>query len=496
MWKLQQSFSLRHFHELPHFVPGDTRESFLARTRIRKLLLYSRLAAMILMVTGPFAFLFYGQPAGRSLGVFLFGTGVVALFLLPFLAKWKRLQERSEFVAPLLTLFFLVPTAAAVVFDPAQDRGRGFVFLGAAISTFCLSRRAFLLNYLLVALVWIVTWCFAGLAFGAEDAVFCFLAVPIVGYMICALQTDSLVSLFDLHRLAVDQQQKLQQTLQQLTQEIDRRRDEERLLAASRAKFQEQQHELFHVSRLSVLGEMAVGIAHEVRQPLHALSMYAGVLDALATAPEPDREKLQACSVKIGEIVCHTSEVIRGLQNYAGRGAREVAPVSMDEVVRDAVLLTEPEWQRHSVTITVDREECLSLVLANGVQLRQVIVNLLRNSCEAMGSTPVDDRRINLTLRNDDGYVEVRVADTGCGFTIDQQARLFETFFTTKDDGLGMGMSISRRIVEEYRGTLELLPDERPGATFLIRLPVLDTDTTAPAIATATEIADADCGGH
>lgn len=475
MWKLQQPLSLQQFNEQPHFAPGDTRESFLARIRIRKLLQYSRLAALILMVTGPVAVLFYEQPGNVPLGAFLFVSGVVAFFLLPLVAKWKLLQERSEWVSPLMTVFFLAPCAAPVVLDPSQDRGRAFIFLGVAISTYCLSRRSFLLNYLFVAIAWITTWHISGLRFGADDAVFCFLAVPVVGYLICSLQTDSLVSLFDLHRLAVDQQTSLKQTLEQLTREIGLRREEERLREESHELLQEQQEQLLHVSRLNATGEMAAGIAHEIRQPLHALSMYAGVLESLVHAEQPDQERLDECVRKIGEIVQHSGEVIRRLQNFTRRKERHDEPIELETVVRDAILLTESEWRRRKVTISVDVQDELSFVLGDSVQLQQVIVNLLRNSCEALTGTPVDERRIEISVRTDNNWVETRVEDSGCGLTAEQAAHVFETFYTTKDDGLGMGMSISRRIIEDHGGTLGYIAPNGPGASFLIRLPVSDT---------------------
>jgi len=474
MGRLRRLFSLQRFIERPHFVPGDTCESFLARIRIRKLLQYSRLAAVILMFAGPVAILFYEQPGGTWLGLTLLACGVVALLLIPLVARWSLLQQRSEWVSLLMTLYFLGPCAAPVLCGPIQDQGRTFVILGLAVSTYCLSRQSFLVNYACVAAAWIATWILNGVPFGTDDILYFFLAVPVVGYLICSLQTDALVSLFDLHRLALDQQQTLERTLEQLTLEIDRRQDEERLRAESHEQLQEQQQKLLHVSRLSALGEMTAGVAHEIRQPLHALSMYAGVLSTLAGEPQPDLAKLRSVSEKVGEIVQHTGELLRSLQSFASRGSQQMSPVSIEEVIRDAVLLTEPEWRRQRVQIRIDQEEPVAFVRGDDVQLQQVLVNLLRNSCEAMGTSPVDDRQIHVQLRVQNGHVEIHVADTGCGFAAEEKAHLFETFFTTKEDGLGMGLSISRRIVEEHCGTLELVTGDQTGATFLIRLPVLE----------------------
>lgn len=474
MWRLWKMYSLRQLDEFPSILPVDSRESFLARVRIRKFLQYTRLGGIILLIAGPLAWFTYPSPGGEPLALVLSLTGVAIMALLPALANWKHLQAHSQWVSLILTVIFLVPSVAAVTLQPSQEGGRGFVIVGLATGTYCLSRSTFFGNYVLIAICWVSSWHFSSLEFGTDEAIYCFLAVPAVGFSICSLQRELLISLFDLQSLSVDQQNQLQRTLEQLTEESLRRREEERLKFESHDQLQEQQEQLLHVSRLSALGEMAAGIAHEVRQPLHALSMYAGVLDSLVATPEPDRQRLKACSGKVGEIVRHTSEVIRRLQNFASRGAGEVTAVSLEDVIHDAVLLTEPEWKRRGVQIEMVREYPVSKVLADGVQLRQVAVNLLRNSCEAMDSTPVEDRRINVSLRDQDGYVEISIADTGCGFTVCQKVRVFETFYTTKPNGLGMGMSISRRIIEEHRGTLELISAECHGATFLIRLPILD----------------------
>ena len=471
MRNLQQLFSLRRFNEQPDFVPGDTRESFLARIRIRKLLMYSRLSSVILMLTAPVAAIFYEQPHGQQLGGVLFLCGATAFFLLPFIAKWDGLQKRSEFVSPLLTIFYMVPCSASVVYEGEAASARAFVFIGAAISSYCLSRRTFLVNYMIVAATWLGVWQYYGLPFDAEDAVYCVLVVPFVGYMICAMQTDSLVSLFNVHQAAIAQQTTLQATLDELTEESQRRQGEEQLRRESDTLLQEQQEQLLHVSRLNVMGEMAAGIAHEIRQPLHALSMYAGVLQSLVQTDAPDRDRLDQCVLKIGEIVRHSGEVVTGLQNFSRRRDRQNGPVALEAVVRDALLLTESEWRRRKVTINVEVQGVVPRVLGDTVQLQQVVVNLLRNSCEALIGTPVDERRIDVNVSGSDGQVEISVEDTGCGLTAEQAARVFETFYTTRDGGLGMGMSISRRIVDDHDGTLEYVSREEPGAKFVIRIP-------------------------
>ncbi len=295
--------------------------------------------------------------------------------------------------------------------------------------------------------------------------------VPFVGYMICAMQTDSLVSLFNVHQAAIGQQATLQATLDELTEESQRRQKEKQLRRESDALLQEQQEQLLHVSRVNVMGEMAAGIAHEIRQPLHALSMYTGVLQSLVQTGRPDRDRLDQCVVKIGEIVQHSGEVVAGLQNFTRRRDRKTGPVALEDVVRDAILLTESEWRRRKVTIGVDVRGVVPRVLGDTVQLQQVVVNLLRNSCEALVGTPVNKRQIDVNVGVSDGQVEISVEDTGCGLTAEQAARVFETFYTTRDDGLGMGMSISRRIVDDHGGTLEFVSREEPGAKFVIRIP-------------------------
>ena len=181
---------------------------------------------------------------------------------------------------------------------------------------------------------------------------------------------------------------------------------------------------------------------------------------------------------KVGEIIQHTGDVVQGLQSFTRRGERQVEPLSLEDVVRDAVLLTESEWRQRRVAIGVDVEEDVPLIAGDTVQLQQVVVNLLLNSCEALVAVPAEERRIDVRICSRDEHVEVEIADNECGVTDEQADRLFETFYSTKEDGLGMGMSISRRIVEDHQGTLEYVPGESTGAAFLIRVPHLAEDET------------------
>ncbi|MHC4879924.1 MAG: sensor histidine kinase [Planctomycetota bacterium] len=476
---LRRLFALPSIIEQPEFAPDDSRDSFLARIRIRKLLSYTRLASIILLIAGPVAFFLYPAPGGRPLGVLLFVFGGVAFFLTPLLCRWKNLEKHSNWIPILMTTFFLVPAMSAIALNPDQERGRAVITLGIATSTYCLSRMTFAWNYLVIAAAWIITWHLCGLEFGPDDGVFSMLVVPAVGYIICAIQTDSMVALFDLNRQTVDQQHTLEETVARLLAETERRQAEGRLRQQSREQLEEQQTQLLHVSRVSAMGELVAGISHEVRQPLHALSMYASVLQSTAARDPIDRKRLTECVDKVCQLTDHTSEIIRRLQNFVRHGQHDSRPLNLSDVAHDAMQLTASEKRRLRIDIELHAEENVSQVRGDCVQLQQVVVNLIRNAIDAIVEAQASERLIEIDVRQNHDWVLLNVRDTGLGITDEQAARIFETFYSTKSGGLGVGMSISRRIAEAHGGRLTLVSSNGPGADFELALPAIDRDRQA-----------------
>ena len=234
------------------------------------------------------------------------------------------------------------------------------------------------------------------------------------------------------------------------------------------------QAELTHVTRVTTLGELAASIAHEINQPLAAIvaDAYAALnwLDASGVKLDNVREALTGI-VSDGD---RAAQVMARIRALLSRSPIERAPCNLAQVVSDAALLVGPELRRHGVVLELLLETKLPQVLADRVQLLQVVLNLLVNAIEAMREVPRERRRLicrSLVEQRDDGPLAVvAVEDSGVGFR-GSQTRLFDAFYTTKQGGLGMGLSISRSIIERHGGRLWATANPEHGATFHFALP-------------------------
>ena len=246
---------------------------------------------------------------------------------------------------------------------------------------------------------------------------------------------------------------------------------------------QEAQVELAHVTRVTTLGELAASIAHEVNQPLAAI-----VADATASlnwlaAPEPRLDMIHDALEAIVKDGHRAGDVIQRIRQLATRSAPRKVPLDLNDVVRDVIPLVRAELHRHEVVLTLDLAADLPRVLGDRVQLQQVLLNLVMNAIEAMAVGTHRPRELRIGSAPDGAdQVVVTVQDTGVGIDESALDRLFTAFFTTKPGGMGMGLSISRSIVEAHGGRLEAAPHPRQGAIFQVWLPVdLEAEPPLPA---------------
>jgi PAS domain S-box-containing protein len=237
------------------------------------------------------------------------------------------------------------------------------------------------------------------------------------------------------------------------------------------------QAELAHVVRVTTLGELTASIAHEVNQPLAAV-----VANAEAALQWLDREvpDIGAARRSVEWVIddgYRASEVVRRIRALAKKNDIDKAPVDLNQVVGEAVALVQRELASHRVSLRSELAPALPKILGDRIQLQQVIINLLMNGMEAMQS--VTDRPRELVVRSgQDGTHQIllSVTDCGVGITAENANRLFSAFYTTKSSGLGMGLSISRSIVEAHGGRLSAFGNEVPGATFQVALPMHQRD--------------------
>ena len=228
-----------------------------------------------------------------------------------------------------------------------------------------------------------------------------------------------------------------------------------------------------HFSRLSTMGEMAAGIAHEVNQPLSAIILYADACRRLVEAGRVGSEKHKEALTKISDQAHRAGEVIRRIRSLGSHQDVEYRPRDINELVREALDLAGTYAGFHDFRLKVDYGEDLPVVSVDQVQIQQVILNLINNAVEAQLQEKSEDA-IRVTTRSVGGEgVEVEVTDSGGGLPDGLEDHLFEPFFSTKDGGMGMGLSISRSIVDNHGGSLGFRPRQDLGGTsFYFRLPL------------------------
>jgi len=245
-----------------------------------------------------------------------------------------------------------------------------------------------------------------------------------------------------------------------------------------KAERQIQQHraELAHSWRLNTMGEMSTGMAHELNQPLCAVLNYAQACSRLVK----DKEHLNFSELdkSLEQIITQTSragEIIRRIRQLIGKRETERAPVNVNSIVKEVLDMESAEAGQKNVTIETMLDEQLPLVFADRIEIEQVVLNLVRNAFEAMSHQEPDQCRLTIrTTKADDSKVMVEVADTGKGLSSEEKEKVFDPFFTTTPGGLGVGLSISRTIIEAHYGRIWMESNPGEGAAFKFVLPVAE----------------------
>jgi two-component system, LuxR family, sensor kinase FixL len=239
---------------------------------------------------------------------------------------------------------------------------------------------------------------------------------------------------------------------------------------------------LAHVARFNLMGEMAAGIAHEINQPLSAIATYAQAGKRVLQHDEPDLAMLAEICGKIDDQARRAGQVIANLRKFIRKQEIETRLLDVNQVVADVMTLIDADARSEGIPLQVRNGEGLAPVRADAVQLQQVLLNLTRNSVDAMRGGLGKERGIIIaTEAADGGVVRITVTDHGHGVSPQLGDNIFHPFITTKRDGLGVGLAISRTIVQSYGGTLTYADNPGGGSVFTIELPAQPIQESMPA---------------
>jgi PAS domain S-box-containing protein len=248
------------------------------------------------------------------------------------------------------------------------------------------------------------------------------------------------------------------------------------ITAYKRAEQQIERHrsDLAHVGRLATTGEMAAGLAHELNQPLYALNNFAqGALRRLEDGTL-DQESLTAVLQDVARESQRAADTIRSLRRYVRKREQQRTSTDANDIVRRVIRLLSGEAKRRDVVLDAVIEQDLPQVFCDAIQIEQVLLNLILNSMDAMAELMPDEKRIEVRTRPaPPDSVEFAVVDRGTGLAPGEEHQIFDAFYTTKEEGIGLGLAISRTIIELHGGQLVALPNADQGITVSFMLPTL-----------------------
>ncbi len=240
---------------------------------------------------------------------------------------------------------------------------------------------------------------------------------------------------------------------------------------------QRHQLELARVSRMSTVGEMAASLAHELNQPLTGAINYSSACLRLLREGEQDIEKIIQGIERSVEGANLAADIIREIREFVQKGDASRRSVNVNHVINNVASLMKYEAGRHQVEMNLDLQKDVAMVDANMIQLEQVVLNLMKNAIDAMENVMPDERQLNIKTYQNNGAVEIKVADTGEGVNEQSLSKIFDAFYSTKPEGMGIGLSISRSIVEAHNGQIRARNLPGHGTEFSVVLPVGVSDS-------------------
>ncbi len=230
--------------------------------------------------------------------------------------------------------------------------------------------------------------------------------------------------------------------------------------------------QIAHVSRVATMGELATSMAHELNQPLSAIVSNAQAATRFLAAENPDPEEARDALADIAEDAKRAGGVIRRMRGLLSGGKPQRTALDLNGLVEGVAALMHSDAVSRQITVTLDLADDLPALTCDPIQVQQVVINLMMNGCEAMSHENTTHRELTIQTERADAHLRISVVDTGHGLEPETEKEIFEPFVTTKDGGMGMGLSISRSIVEAHGGRMWATPHSERGAAFHVELPL------------------------
>jgi len=272
------------------------------------------------------------------------------------------------------------------------------------------------------------------------------------------LRTIDLLKIFAARAAAELKRQKAEDELQVALEESERMREDLSHLA--------------HLNRISTMGELAASLAHEIKQPISAAMTDARTCWRWLTRDRPDLEEAQNAASRVVKDVARASEIIGRVRSMFKKDSLQHEEVDMNELIQEMIALLRGEASRHSILIQSDFSPDLPAIMADRVQLQQVLMNLMLNSIEAMRAVNTPGKLTIKSQQDESGQLLISVIDTGIGIPPEKMEEIFNAFYTSKPQGTGMGLPISRSIIVSHGGRLSAVSNPGSGATFYFTLPI------------------------
>jgi len=231
--------------------------------------------------------------------------------------------------------------------------------------------------------------------------------------------------------------------------------------------------ELLHAGRISTLGELAGALAHEINQPLSAIMSNTQAVKRYLSAPAPDLEEVKGILDDIIKEDARASEVINRMRAFLKKAKMEFEPLDLNSVLRDIVMLVKGDAMRRDIKVDLGLDPLLPLVRGDRIQLQQVVLNLVLNAFESLNGQPLRKRCVQIRTGLKNSQVLAAIEDNGTGLSVEDAEKAFQPFYTTKTEGLGMGLSICRSIILRHQGHIWAENNPGEGTTFYFSLPAV-----------------------